>query len=44
MHVLTRDHDSEGNHAAKWNQTEQKQAGNHGSFPPQDQASILIPI
>jgi hypothetical protein len=44
MQVLTRDHESEGNHAAQWNQTEQKQASNHGSNPPQDQGPILIPI
>jgi hypothetical protein len=44
LHVLARDYDSEGNHAPKRNQTEQKQAGNHGSIPPQDHGSILIPI
>jgi hypothetical protein len=44
LQVLARDHDNEGNHAAKWNQTEQKQASNHGSIPPQDQGSILLPI
>jgi hypothetical protein len=44
LHVLARDYDSDGNHPAKWNQTKQKQAGNHGSIPPQDQRSILISI
>jgi hypothetical protein len=44
LDLLARDHDSEGNHPAKWNEAQQKKAINHGSIPPQDQGSILILI